>query len=130
MYVLYVSTSFCNQTVNFSKHEKTHLPTFQPIICEVPLLFFTWCLCAVAPWLRAPRDLDDARGFRRRGTTSQPERSPYRPGGTLPALAPRETEETEDKGRKKETFCAMSGRMGGKLDLLVFCCQWASKLGT
>lgn len=74
-------------------------------MCVVPLLFFTWRLCAVAPWLRAPRDLDDARGFRRSGTAPRPEQSPYRPGSTLPAVAPRkaeETEETEDEGKKKK----------------------------
>ena len=80
-------------------------------------MLFTWRLCAVAPWLRAPRDLDDARGFRRSGTAPRPEQSPYRPGSTLPAVAPRkaeETEETEDEGKKKETFWATSGQMGGK----------------
>ena len=56
---------------------------FQRFLSQVPLLALTWQLCAVAPWLRAPRSLDEARGLRRPDTAGRPP-GPY--GGSLPAV--------------------------------------------
>lgn len=69
----------------------------------VPLVLFSltwvhWPLCGVAPWLRAPRSLDEARGMK----PSKAPRVETYPYGPIPKKLDDDVEEDEHPGKKKK----------------------------
>jgi len=82
----------------------TSLHSWKSLGClQVPLVLFSltwvhWPLCGVAPWLRAPRSLDEARGMK----PSKAPRVETYPYGPIPKKLDDDVEEDEHPGKKKK----------------------------
>lgn len=82
----------------------TSLHSWKSLGClQVPLVLFSvtwvhWPVCGVAPWLRAPRSLDEARGMK----PSKAPRVETYPYGPIPKKLDDDVEEDEHPGKKKK----------------------------
>ena len=86
----------------------------------LPWLAATWCtwsIAGVAPWLRAPRTLDEARGFKR--PRPQPQRQVVGPQFGPIAPEPNETVQSTGKKERPVEFPAMYESLNARLKKIV-----------